>query len=327
MAKIKKFPFYPAHVSNYTRGREGRAPKYLTVHHTAGFENTLRYLWQNPDRNGSSHFFAGDTHSEQYVDTVDTAWTNGNWRSNTESITIETRGDWRNGYKDGTTLNQLAEIMYQILKVYPNLKLQYHMDVSDKSTLCPADLKHKGYALAQWNIAQNRIKVENQAPPVPAPSPKPKPSLRVDIPDKKVVLIRDANLWDMSFTSFDKAKAIKALPRGTVIDVAGVYDHPLSSVDYYLSKYSWDHGQNYGISRADCKDYTPPPEQPTPVQPPAAPAPIPVTPPPIEEGPGTLPPVPVDPEGNPIEKRLSALEAIIKLITDFLDKIFKDWRK
>lgn len=34
--------------------------------------------------------------------------------------------------------------------------------------------------------------------------------------------------------------------------------------------------------------------------------------------------VPVDDEQN---KRLSAIEAIIKAITDFLDRIFKDWRK
>lgn len=30
---------------------------------------------------------------------------------------------------------------------------------------------------------------------------------------------------------------------------------------------------------------------------------------------------------NPIEDRLTALEKLVKLITDFLDKIFKDWRK
>lgn len=317
MAKIKQFPFYPAHSSNYTKGREGRSIKYFTVHHTAGFEASLKALWQNPDRNGSSHFFAGDTHSEQYVDTDDTAWTNNNWLSNTESITCETRGDWRNGYRDGTTLGQLKEIMYQCLKLYPNLSLNYHRDVSRTYTVCPADLKDKGYALEQWNAAKNRIKVENEAN-----NPSTPVKLRVDIPDKKVILIRDANLWDMSFTSFANAKAIKALPAGTVIDVAGVYDHPLSKTDYYLSKYSWDHGQNYGISKADCKDYV----EPTPAPKPPTSNPGPTPPPHEETGAGTLPPLPVDPAGKPLDPETvgvltmiaTKLGEIIKAITDFI---------
>ena len=103
--------FYSAHYSNYTVGREGRAIKYFTVHHMAALNDTLRYLWGNPDRNGSSHFGVFNGYYEQYVDTDNTAWTNGNWLSNTESITCETRGDWRNGFYDRATLNTLTEVM------------------------------------------------------------------------------------------------------------------------------------------------------------------------------------------------------------------------
>lgn len=306
--KIAKFKFYPAHASNYTKGRGGRSIRYFTVHHTAGFETTLRYLWGNPNRNGSSHFFAGDNHSEQYVDTRDTAWTNGNWRSNQESITCETRGDWRNGYKDNTTLAQLTEVMYQCLKLYPNLKLTYHRDVSDKPTACPADLKARGYAADCWQRAKNRIALEKAAA---QPKPKTGLSLRIDIPDKKVVLVRDTNLWDMNFTDFSKAKAIKALPKGTVIDVAGIYDHPMSKSDYYLSRYSWDRNQNYGINRADCKDYVPPKPtpKPTPTTPPPA---LPAPPISHEEGAGTLPPIPT------VEQRLNIIERILKAIANAL---------
>lgn len=314
--KLTGIAFYPAHPSNYTAGREGRQPKYFTVHHTVGQESTLRYLWGNPARNGSSHFFAHPSYAEQYVDTSDTAWTNGNWNSNLDSITCETQGDWRNGYRNQATLNTLTEIMYRCLKVYPNLQLTFHKDVSSSTTLCPADLKDKGYAVQCWNNAKNRIKVEAEAA-----NPKAPANLRIDIPDKKVILIRDTNLWDMSFTSFATAKAVGALPKGTVIDVAGIYDHPLSKVDYYLSNYSWNKGLNNGISIADCADYVPP--KPTPIPDPIKPTPTPE--PPKDEGPGTLPPLPVDPNGD-ILKRLGALESIVKLISDFLDKIFKDWR-
>jgi len=316
--------FYPAAASNYTKGREGRSVKFFTVHHSAGWEQTLRHLWADPNRNGSSHLYVSGTVREQYVDLNDTAWTNNNWISNTESITCETRGDWRNGYYDQATLNNLTEMMYQCLKIFPGLQLQYHQDVSRSSTLCPADLKHKGYAAQCWQNAKNRIAVESQAAQPSHPA-----NLRTDIPDKQVILIRDTNIWDMSFTSFANAKAVGSLKAGTVIDVAGVYDHPLSKSDYYLSKYSWDRGLNNGINQADCKDYTPPAPKPEPSVPNPAPTPpvVPTpTPKPPEEGAGTAPPLPVDPNGDPINQRLTALEAVVKAITDFLDKIFKNWR-
>lgn len=298
--------FYPAHWSNYTVGRT-RPIRTFTVHHSAGFEDTLRYLWANPDRNASSTFYVSGSVREQYVKIEDTPWTNANAVSNSESLTCEVRGDWRNGYYDQATLNNLTEVMYQCLKLYPNLVLNYHKDVSTTGTLCPADLKDKGYAQQCWDKAKNRIAVENQAAQQPA-------GLRLDIPDKKVILIRDANLWDMSFTSFANAKAIKALPKGTVIDVAGVYDHPLSTTDYYLSNYSWNNGFNQGINRADCEDYVAPPVVEPPVTPPT-------------DGPGELPPVPVDPEGNPLEERVSKLEALVQKIVDFLSSIFTNFKK
>lgn len=310
--------FYPAHSSNFTKGREGKTPKYFTVHHIAAIITTLRHLWGNPDRNGSSHLGVFDGYAEGHVDLLDTAWTNGNWTSNLESITCEVNGDWRFGYYNQGTLNTLTEVMYQSLKLFPNLILTFHKDVSTKSTLCPADLKDKGYALACWNKAKNRIKVEKEAA-----NPKTPVSLRLDIPDKKVVLIRDANVWDMSFTSFSSAKAVTALKAGTVIDVAGVYDHPLSKTDYYLSKYSWDRGLNNGISQADCIDYVEP--KPAPIPDPIKPTPVPTPVPPVDEDPGTIPPLPVDPNGD-IIKRLTTLEAFMKLVGNFLDKIFK-WRK
>lgn len=307
--------FYPADPSNYTPGRSKPITKFC-VHHSAGWEQTLRYLWQNPDRNASSTFYVSGSVREQYVHIEDTPWTNGNFGSNSESLTVEVRGDWRDGYYDQATLDNLAEVMYQSLKLYPNLSLIYHQDVSDGTTLCPADLKLKEYALQQWNKAKNRIAVENQAAQQPA-------GLRVDIPDKKVIVIRDTNLWDMSFTSFANAKAVKALPKGTVIDVAGVYDHPLSNTDYYLSNYSWNNGINNGINRADCEDYVPPViTTPDPVTHPSEP-----TPDAPKEGSGTVDPVPVDPEGNPLEKRVGALEALVQKIVDFLSSIFTNFKK
>lgn len=323
--------FYQAAASNYTPGRTSPIRTFC-VHHSAGFEDTLRYLWANPARNGSSTLYVSGSVREQYVELEDTAWCNGNWQSNCESISCETRGDWRNGYYDQATLDNLKEVMYQALKLYPNLSLVFHMDVIDKSqypggTACPADLKYKEYAQACWNSAKNRIQVENTAA-----SPVTPVNLRVDIPDKQVILIRDTNLWNMSFTSFANARAVKALPKGTVIDVAGVYDHPLSNSDYYLSKWSWDHGENNGINRADCEDYVPPVVTPPPVNEPTIPSMPPVVTPPVSttpphpDGSGTLPPLPVDPNGD-LKARLTVLEAMVQKIVDFLAGLFSGFKK
>jgi N-acetylmuramoyl-L-alanine amidase. len=151
--KLAGVPFYQANGNNYTPGR-GRPVRKLTIHHSAGWENTLRYLWADPNRNGSSHFWVGNQPNqiEQYVDTDDTAWCNGNWASNQESISVETRGDWR-GYYDRATLDNLYTLMVKLLPHYPNLILEFHMDVSSTVTLCPADLKHKGYARAEFDRA------------------------------------------------------------------------------------------------------------------------------------------------------------------------------
>lgn len=143
-----------AHPSNYSVGRAGRAIKYVTVHHTAANNSSLASLYANPARQGSAHFFVSDRVIEQYVDTNDTAWTNGNLVSNRESITIEVNGDWRNGYYNQGALDNLERLFRALLAYWPDAGLTYHKDVSDKPTACPADLKDKGYALQTWNKAK-----------------------------------------------------------------------------------------------------------------------------------------------------------------------------
>lgn len=234
-----KTPFYPADSSNYTVGRGGKKIKNITFHHTAAANSTLRYLWADPNRNGSSHYFVGTTNKyEQYVKEANTAWTNGNFSSNQESITIETRGDWRFGYKSQETIDNLVALVRDIRLAYPGITYNIHRDVSLKGTVCPGDLPVD----LIWKAS------------VPVPTvKKPEPVLRVDIKDKKIELLEDTNIWDMSFTTWsgkNKPKAVGSLKAGTVIDIAGEYDHPLSSVDYYLSKWAWDNNKNWGISKS-----------------------------------------------------------------------------
>lgn len=261
--KLAGVPFYQAHSNNYTKGR-GRAIRNITVHHSAGLEDTLRYLWQNPTRNGSSHFWVGNKAGqiEQYVDTDDTAWTNGNWPSNQESITIEVRGDWRNGYYDQTTLNNLQTLITKLRQAYPNLGLTYHMDVSSTTTLCPADLKHKGYAKRVWDNVTEALK------PKPTPTPTP-PASKITyrkITPKRVVLNKNASLWNFNFTEWAKAKAVEAYPKGHSVDVVAIAKNALGG-EYYMTAYSYNNGAiraTNGFNIKDADDYVPPVATPKP---------------------------------------------------------------
>lgn len=319
-------PFYQAHINNYTPGRSGRTIKYFTVHHSAGWENSLRSLWQSPTRGGSSHLWVGNAPGqiEQYVDFNDTAWTNGNWDSNCESITCETRGDWR-GYYDQTTLDNLSEAMYQCLKIYPNLALTFHQDVSNIYTLCPAELKHNGYAVAAWNKAKERLNTATN----PVPVPKPQPNLiAIDIPNKIYVTTKDANLWDLGFSSWGDAKSVKVLPKGTQIEVSAVVDHPLGG-RYMVSEYSYSKGIMNGVNVADIVEY----KSPAVPKPPEPETPVVPTPEPPQEEPEKQPPVVVEPTPNPstdpkdddlnqLQGRFDKLVGILKAFVDKIIAIF-----
>lgn len=163
--------------------------------------------------------------------------------------------------------------------------------------------------------------------PLPAPVTPPSITLQIaDITNKKVKLIRDANLWDLAFSRYADAKAVKTLPAGTVIEVSATAKHPLGST-YYLSEYSFSRGVGNGLNVKDCEDYVDPIEPPkdtSVIQPPKDA--------PIDEAPVITPaptpvPIPLPTKDEEQDARLSGLEALVKMVTDFLDKLFKDWRK
>lgn len=109
----------PANENNFTYGRDGRSIRKITIHHCAGVMSaeSIGYLWQNPNRETSSHYGIGvDGEIGQYVDESNTAWTDSNWESNCTSITIEnsndsTGGEWHVG---DATLNSLIRLCADI---------------------------------------------------------------------------------------------------------------------------------------------------------------------------------------------------------------------
>lgn len=110
----------PAHSGNYTKGRSSKITK-ITIHHMAGVLSAKRCgeLFQAVGRKGSSHYGIGnDGVIAQYVDEADTAWTDGNWDSNCQSVTIETSnsesgGNWK---VSDAALNSLIKLVADIAK-------------------------------------------------------------------------------------------------------------------------------------------------------------------------------------------------------------------
>lgn len=160
--------------------------------------------------------------------------------------------------------------------------------------------------------------------PVPAPNPTPPtpPSVTLqiaDIQNKKVRLIRNANLWDLAFKTYPEAKAVKTLPAGTIIEVSATAKHPTGST-YYLSEYSYSRGVGNGINVKDCEDYTDPvapPKDTSVIQPPKDA--------PINEAPVITPkptpvPIPLPSKDDEQDKRLNAIEAFIAFIKSWFVK-------
>lgn len=306
--KIAIADWYPAALSNQTAGRGGKAIDRICVHHTAALNNTLRYLWADPARNGSSHFFVSDAVIEQYVDLDDTAWCNGNFDSNQRSVTIEVNGDWRNGYYNQGTLNNLQRLFVELRRLFPSAYITYHKDEVDRTaypggTACPADLKDLGYALTVWNNAWAELN-----PPVATPAPAPSPITYEVIPKKQIQLIRDANLWNFNFSKWSDAKSVGSYPNGYVVSNIVAVATNSQGGKYYMTEYSYANGAikaTNGFNTADVKDYTQPPVviPPTEPTPPPVVAPVPTPPP--------TPPVKPPTDSENISWLVKAIKAIL----------------
>lgn len=164
----------PASDANFTYGRSGRTLRKITVHHCAGVMSceSIGYLWQNPNRECSSHYGIGnDGRIGQYVDEANTAWTDSNWDSNCSSVTIETSncatgGDWPVG---DAALNSLIQLCADIAIrnnlgfLTPGDNLTWHSMYA--ATQCPGD-----YLRARMQyIADEANKIISGGGPTPTP--------------------------------------------------------------------------------------------------------------------------------------------------------------
>lgn len=208
-------------------------------------------------------------------------WHAGNWDMNTRSIGMEVCIDARNAKLPEKALMLIADwLRPQDKKLGGKLSVYGHGQVSQLGTACPAKLLAQLPTLidminnpAKWNKKLWPSKPAPKPAPAPAPKPTPKPTpapapkpTAPAIPNIKAVfdpvhkyqLLRDTKLWDLSFKSWDKARAISTIKAGSIIDVAAISHHPLGG-KYLISAYSYGKHINSGINLVDAKPYTPTP--------------------------------------------------------------------
>ena len=164
---------------SYTPNRYLYGPgiKAITIHHMAGVmtaEQCGRYF-QNKD-GGSSHYGIGvNGDIGQYVNESDVAWTNSNWDSNCQSVTIETSNcsnDDPNWPVSDASLNSLIRLVADIAKrnnlghLVKGVNVTWHSMFA--ATECPGP-----YLLSKLDYIIDEANKINEGPqPVP-PTPTP----------------------------------------------------------------------------------------------------------------------------------------------------------
>lgn len=156
---------------NYTPGRAGTPVRHITFHHVVGPASSALTRFDDPSQQVSAHFVVGHDAIYCCVNTDDTAWCNGVWASNLESVTIEHEGDWRNGFRDENVLANSARLVAWLRTLYPSATPNRHRDIMP--TICPGDLPVEEI----WDRATAILNPPAPAPaPVPAPTPTPEPA-------------------------------------------------------------------------------------------------------------------------------------------------------
>lgn len=150
---------------NYSRGRNGTPVRHITFHHVVGSAKSALARFDKASEQASAHFVVGADAIYCCVNTDDTAWTNGNWNSNLESVTIEHEGDWRFGFRSDAVINNSARLVAWLRSLYPDATPMRHRDIS--ATACPGDLPVEEI----WQRASAIL----SPPPPPAPAPEPTP--------------------------------------------------------------------------------------------------------------------------------------------------------
>lgn len=168
----------PANKNNYAVGRSGKNIKIITIHHMAGVltAEECGKIFQDEARKASSHYGIGkDGEVGLYVDEENTAYTNGDFDSNSIAVTIETSNseDGGNSPVSDNVLNVLIKLVADIAKrnnlgtLVKGENLTWHK--MHANTTCPGEflLSKMDYIVEEANKINNNPVSEPEQTPIP----------------------------------------------------------------------------------------------------------------------------------------------------------------
>ena len=202
---------WPAYSGNYTPGRQ-KPIRCITIHHMAG-KLTARQcggIFQTVGRCGSSHYGIGyNGEIAWYVDENDTAWTNSNWDSNCESVTIETANDENGGnwHVSDASINSLIKLVADIAKrnnlgvLVKGNNVTWHSMFANTNCPGPYLMSQFDYIIAEAN------KINSGVTPTPTPTP-----TKYQVGDK-------VKINGVYISSSSTEKLVPAVKEGTITKV------------------------------------------------------------------------------------------------------------
>jgi hypothetical protein len=236
----------------YSTGRQGNPVRNITFHHACSSALSAVNWFKNPNSQTSSHFIIGPNTIYCMVDTDDTAWTNGNWQSNLQSVTIEHEGTWLNGFRDENVINKSVELVAWLIDLYPSATPNRHRDVA--ATACPGDLPVEEI----WNKALARREAILHPAPPPAPVPVTPEWLKNRVPLVVTKYIARDGVQLLDLTTLKPADA-RVFGQNMKIDIGS--KTTVGGKDYFITVYSTGKNIAAGYLGTDLLDtpYSPPP--------------------------------------------------------------------
>lgn len=292
------------------------SPEFLVIHNTANDASAANEIsYMQGASSVSFHYAVDDKEAIQGLPLDRNGWHAGdgaNGRGNRKGIGIEICYSKSGGPRFDQAEKNGALLAAKLLHArgWDISRVKKHQDFSGK--YCPHRTLDMG-----WQRFLNMVQAELNALNKPAPAPTPAKITYAAIPKKSIELIRNANLWDFSFTDWTKAKPVKTYNSGEKIDnIVAIATNALGA-KYYMTGYSYNNGNiraTNGFNINDAKDYVPPVTPPKPPVEPPKPEPEPE---PIPE-----PETPTEPSTPDYDKENNTmLKWLVELVKSLLDWI------
>lgn len=283
----------------------------------SGHDNIVNYiLGKATAGTGSVNYVLSNNKITMLVNPDNVAWASQSGNPTTVSCEFSPSLNAEGYKKAGWLINELEGRYGHNLTLYPHNKWF--------QTACPGTLD-----IGRMRAEADKWKSGGYNPtPVPVPVPVPNPPTPVvsvvsgytrwkEGAIEYVVNKQPTHLWDFNSPNWNM-KSVKQFNKGDRITIVGHAHNDKINKDYYMTDYSFSKQIPNGFNPADLDLYVKP-SAPAPTPPPDS------TQVPPKPAPDPVPSVPTKDEEQ--DKRLTAIELLLKKVVDFLKSIFNNFKE